>query len=103
MGFFILYIISGVVIGLFTSHLAESKGYSSGAWFVLGFLFSLIALLVMVGMPKAQDNPAHQKQLSIAPVVLTEKDKRQNVLTWIILSIVILVGILLAFSSMMHH
>ena len=95
MGFLILYIISGVIFGLFTSHLAESKGYSSGIWFLLGFLFSLIALLVMVGMPKAQENPAYQKEQAAA-VVLTEKDKRQNLLTWLLAVIIIIVGALVA-------
>ena len=49
-----LYLISGVVIGLFCAYLAVQKEHSGGAWFVLGLLFSFLALLVLIGLPSEQ-------------------------------------------------
>jgi hypothetical protein len=47
----IILILIGIVTGAFTANLAQAKGYSFLVWFVAGFLFSLIALLAMIGMP----------------------------------------------------
>lgn len=45
------HLIFGVVMGGFCAYLAEEKGHSGGAWFVLGLLFSFLALLVLIGLP----------------------------------------------------
>lgn len=50
----LVYLISGVVIGFFCAYLANQKGHSGGAWFVLGLLFSFLALLVLIGLPSEQ-------------------------------------------------
>ena len=55
-----LYLISGVVIGLFCAYLAVQKEHSAGAWFVLGLLFSFLALLVLIGLPSEQRPPQEQ-------------------------------------------
>jgi len=44
-------VLIGFICGTFTSLLAGRKGYSAGGWFFLGFFFSLIALLVAIGLP----------------------------------------------------
>ena len=49
--FILLYLGSGVIFGFFCAYLADQKGHSGGAWFVLGLLFSFLALLVLIGLP----------------------------------------------------
>jgi hypothetical protein len=55
------YLLPAFVCGFFTSWLAQQKGYSGGAWLLLGWLFSILALLTMVGAPtnpmKASSSP----------------------------------------------
>lgn len=48
---FILFI-NGIIFGTFCSFIAKSKNRSALNWFILGFLFSVIALLAIVGLPK---------------------------------------------------
>lgn len=56
----LMYLISGGVIGIFCSYLADQKGHSGSAWFVLGFLFSFLALLVLIGLPSEERPPQEQ-------------------------------------------
>lgn len=43
--FLILFIAFNLSTSFFTAWLAEIKGYSAGAWFLLGLLFGLVALI----------------------------------------------------------
>ena len=44
-------LIWGIIFGIACGYIANEKGRSSGAWLALGFLFGLIALLVIVCLP----------------------------------------------------
>jgi hypothetical protein len=63
---FIFVTTLGVICGIFASKVAEEKGFSGGAWFVAGIVFSLIALLAAVGLPdrraRQSQQPPAQKQ-----------------------------------------
>lgn len=48
----IVLIILGLVFGAFCAYLADEKGRSAVAWFMLGLLFGIIALLVLMALPK---------------------------------------------------
>ena len=39
------------VAGLFVSNVAQEKGYNGFVWFLGGFLFSVIALIAVAGLP----------------------------------------------------
>lgn len=54
------YLILGVIFGIFCSYLADKKGHGGGAWFVLGFLFSFLALLVLIGLPSEREASREQ-------------------------------------------
>lgn len=47
-------VIWGIIFGAFCAYLAKQKNRDSGAWFALGFLFSLIALIAIAASPKAK-------------------------------------------------
>lgn len=51
MSFFIAYLIIFFVAGLFVSNVAQEKGYNGFVWFIGGFLFSVIALIAVAGLP----------------------------------------------------
>jgi ABC-type microcin C transport system permease subunit YejE len=51
--YLILFVIQGVVFGSFCGWLALNKDRSVGAWFFLGFLFSLVALIAIAAAPKS--------------------------------------------------
>jgi len=44
-------VIQGIVFGLFCAFVAKSKNRNMVGWFYLGFLFSIVALLTLVGVP----------------------------------------------------
>jgi len=49
--YILLYIPFGLITGLFTSNIAEKKGYSAGTWFCAGFFFHFIGLVASAGLP----------------------------------------------------
>ena len=53
MSFFILIFFS-LITAIFCTHIASEKGYDALSWFILGFLFSFIALIAVAGMPDRQ-------------------------------------------------
>lgn len=44
-------VVMNLTCGMFSSWLAEAKGYSGFAWLFLGFFFGPFALVTMVGAP----------------------------------------------------
>lgn len=49
--FFVLFLIQGLISGALAGYVAKQKNRSYGNWFVLGFLFSLLALLALIAVP----------------------------------------------------
>ena len=54
MDLFVLFLIQGAIFGGFCAYLASQKERDGASWFLLGFLFSIIALLVLIGSPRGQ-------------------------------------------------
>lgn len=48
----LIVIIQGIVFGSFSAFIAQTKNRSAGGWFVLGFLFSIIAMIALIAVPK---------------------------------------------------
>ena len=48
---FIFSLIVFFIAGLFCFNVAEEKGYNGFLWFIGGFLFSVIALIAVAGLP----------------------------------------------------
>ena len=44
-------LIWGIIFGIACGYIANEKGRSAGAWLILGFLFGLIALIIIVCLP----------------------------------------------------
>jgi hypothetical protein len=51
---FVIFFIQGVVFGGFCSFVAKEKGRNNIDWFILGFLFSLVALIAICGVGKPE-------------------------------------------------
>ena len=47
----LFYVVLGLIFGAFCSSTAKEKGYSERIWFVIGFFFSIFALIAIAGMP----------------------------------------------------
>ncbi len=47
----LLIVMQGIIFGGFAAFVASKKEYDSFIWFMLGFLFSLPALIAIVGVP----------------------------------------------------
>ena len=47
----LVLVANGLIFGFFCSYLAGQKGKESTTWFWLGFVFNILALLVLVGLP----------------------------------------------------
>src|SRR2546430_2030790 len=60
-----LLIMQGLVFAVFCSFIADNKNRNSMAWFALGFLFSIVSLIALVGvstLDQTQDVIANQLQ-----------------------------------------
>jgi len=53
--FIFIGIIQGIIFGVFCNWLAKQKGYDGLIWFLLGFLFSFLALIAIAGAPTKVD------------------------------------------------
>ncbi len=59
-GFLLLLIVQGILIGMLCSYVAGQKNRSQGNWFILGFLFSLLALIALAAIPSlSKDKGIH--------------------------------------------
>ena len=47
----LFYGVTGVVFGVFCSFVASEKNRDPVAWFILGFLFQIVPLLALLGVP----------------------------------------------------
>ena len=47
-------LIGWIVIAVFCAMIASAKNRSTLIWFILGILFSLIAMLAIIGLPKIE-------------------------------------------------
>ena len=48
----IALVFQALVFGFFAGYIAGEKGRSFGTWFVLGFFFSILAVLALIAVPK---------------------------------------------------
>jgi len=48
----ILFLLQGFIFGLFCSFIAREKKRDSVSWFILGFIFSFLAILALIAVPK---------------------------------------------------
>ena len=53
--FWTVWLMQAVVCGFFCAFVAGQKNRDSITWFVLGFLFSVYALIAIAGVPVASD------------------------------------------------
>ena len=59
-----LMLIQGVAVGWFCSYIAGQKNRSKGNWFILGFLFSFLALIALVAIPAVTYIPRYSALLT---------------------------------------
>jgi len=56
-----------VAVGLFSGYVAEQKGRDYWSWFALGAIFSFLALLALIALPKVEAAPVRQFFVSPPP------------------------------------
>jgi len=54
----LLVVLIPVTLGFFSALLAREKGYNSRAWFALGFIFNIVALVAVAGLPDRREKKA---------------------------------------------
>jgi hypothetical protein len=52
----LIFFLQAIVFGGFSSFIANEKNRDPLSWFFLGFVFSLIAVLALIAVPKLEDN-----------------------------------------------
>ncbi len=56
IGPFVPLILLGVIFGFLNKYIAKKKGKSGGLWFVLGFFFHVIAMIMLAALPSEKDD-----------------------------------------------
>lgn len=56
MEIILLSLSAALICGGFAFMVAEAKGYDPTLWFFLGFLFSVVGLMVICGLPLKSEN-----------------------------------------------
>jgi hypothetical protein len=52
---FVPLILMGTIFGLISRYIAIKKGKSATTWFLLGFFFQLIGLIIIAALPSEKD------------------------------------------------
>jgi hypothetical protein len=55
-----IIIIQGIIFGAFSAYIAGEKNKNPLSWFILGFLFSILAILALAATPKKETEDASQ-------------------------------------------
>jgi hypothetical protein len=50
--FWIVLFLQGITFGGFCAYIASQKNRDSGSWFFLGLLFSFLAMMALIAIPK---------------------------------------------------
>ncbi|MCL4547142.1 MAG: zinc ribbon domain-containing protein [Bacteroidetes bacterium] len=56
MEIFLIILFQGIIFGSFCSFIAKEKNRDAPGWFILGFVFSFLAVLALVAIPKVVEN-----------------------------------------------
>jgi TRAP-type C4-dicarboxylate transport system permease small subunit len=67
--FFLLIIVFGVSIALFTGKIANSKNRDYKKWVILGFLFGFFSLIILLLLPKLKKCPKCSNSINIEALV----------------------------------
>lgn len=69
---FVMFFLQGIVFGFFCSYIAGEKNRGRGEWFVLGFLFSILAVFALIAVPKLENAQTNEDTFS-KEVTITSK------------------------------
>jgi multisubunit Na+/H+ antiporter MnhB subunit len=93
----LFFAIVAMAVGCFTSWLADRKGYNGLLWFLLGLVFSFIALIALAGAPV---KPAHAQSTPVTPSLPTPKKERiVPIIFAAICAVAILVAVLMLLNK----
>lgn len=70
---FIGLLIQALVFGFFCSYIAGEKNRSKSNWFVLGFLFSILAVLALMAIPKIENDKSSSDSWHSAKPIAKQK------------------------------
>ncbi len=62
----LILFIQGFVFAIFCSFIAKEKNRDSTGWFISGLLFSFLAVLALIAVPKIEINSSNQNQVNKA-------------------------------------
>jgi hypothetical protein len=65
----IILILQSIIFGFFSSFIASEKNRDSISWFILGFLFSIVAVLALVAIPKVEQKPTGSQIMDLSKTV----------------------------------
>jgi len=58
----LILFLQGFVFAIFCSFIAKEKNRDSMGWFISGFLFSFLAVLALIAVPKIESNSSNESQ-----------------------------------------
>jgi len=70
----IIVIIQGAIVGGFCSFMAKEKNRDVICWFFLGFFFSFIAILALIGVPEIKEEEIIENSASQMEEELSEDE-----------------------------
>lgn len=73
MELFIIILLQALIFGYFASFLAREKGRDATNWFFLGFLFSFLAIFILIAVPKKQHHRSNNTLSESASFELLKK------------------------------
>ena len=60
---FFYLILIGLTFGVFSYFIAKEKNRDPIGWFIIGFLFNLIALIALIALPTLEKEPSEEDDI----------------------------------------
>ena len=75
MEFILLFLVYALIFGFSCAYLAGEKGRDSTAWFFLGLIFGILALLVLIGLPTEQNSSSGDSHTPRRSAVMSKANR----------------------------
>ncbi len=97
---FLIYLTAGLVIGAFSSFIANEKNRNWLNWFLLGIVFNLIAMLALIAVPALPRNKVENKKAFLQPGVSSKSNiKAETVMRLLLFSLGLVLILLIGYFN----
>ncbi|GEM_PF-3175313 len=99
----LIYLTAGLVIGAFSSFIANEKNRNGFNWFLLGVVFNIIAMLALIAVPALPESEKTTEDLKTKkPVHTASQLKAETVMRFLLFSLGLVLILLIGYFNFLQ-